>query len=414
VLLFFIAGLGLAFTPCVFPMIPILSGIIAGAGENLTTRRALVLSLTYVLASALIFTIAGVVAGLAGKNLQAAFQQPWILWSFAGVFVLLALSMFGFYELQLPASFQSRIADLSNRQQGGSLTGVAIMGALSALIVGPCVAPPLAAAVVYIGQQRDPLLGGAALFSLGLGMGAPLVVAGTGFGQVLPRAGAWMDAVKQVFGVVFLLLALWMLERILAPVWIMLMLGAVLVGSGVYLGALERLPEAATGWRKLAKTIGVLVLALGLAECVGALAGGDDYLAPLKGIAARGEARTEATPFKPIKGVADLDRELAQAKNAGKPVMLDFYADWCVSCKEMERNTFPDTSVQSAFAAFVLLKADVTANDELDQALMQRFRIVGPPATLFFGRDGTPRSELRLDGFEPAAQFAARLARAAG
>ena len=415
VLLFFLAGLGLAFTPCVFPMIPILTGIIAGAGENLSTRRAFVLSFVYVLASALVFTAAGVIAGLAGKNLQAAFQDPWILSAFAGVFVLLALSMFGFYELQLPSTLQTRLTEISNRQQGGSLTGVAIMGALSALIVGPCVAPPLAAAVVYIGQQQDPWLGGTALLALGLGMGAPLIAAGTGLGRFLPRAGAWMDAVKHVFGVVFLLLALWMLERFLEPRWILLLLGGLLVSCGVYLDALERLPHPATGWQRLRKSLGVLLLVLGLAEFVGGLAGGRDYLAPLSGIVGRGaaEAAHAGPRFARIKSGDDLDAALASAKQAGKPVLLDFYADWCVSCKEMERDTFTDERVRRAFAAFVLLQADVTANDDTDVALMRRLKIVGPPATLFYDRTGAAHPELRLDGFEAADRFTARLERAA-
>jgi len=413
--LFFVAGLGLAFTPCVFPMIPILSGIIAGAGEDLTRRRALVLSLVYVLASTVIFTLAGVIAGLAGQNLQILFQQTWILVAFAGVFVALAFSMFGFYELQLPASFQSRIADMSNRQQSGSLVGVAIMGALSALIVGPCVAPPLAAAVVYIGQQQDPVLGGLALFAMGLGMGAPLVAFGAGAGELLPRAGEWMDRVKHVFGVVFLLLALWMLERVMEPRHVLLVLGAILVGSGVYLGALERLPDYSKGWHKLQKSVGVLLFVLGLAQFVGGLAGANDYLAPLRGLMGGGGAATAGShaPFRPIKSSADLDRELAAATAAGRPLLLDFYADWCVSCKEMERDTFTDARVQRALAGFVAVQADVTANDDLDQALMKRFNIIGPPGTLFFGSDGKPREELRLVGFEAAEPFAERLARAA-
>ncbi|HET9483787.1 MAG TPA: protein-disulfide reductase DsbD, partial [Xanthomonadales bacterium] len=234
-LLFFGMGVLLAFTPCVLPMVPILSGIIAGAGENVGARRAFVLSVVYVLASAVVFTIAGVIAGLAGQNLQAAFQNPWVLSAFALLFVALSFSMFGYYELQLPPSWQAKLASYSNRQQGGSLAGVAIMGALSALIVGPCVAPPLAAAVIVIAQQRDALLGGAALFALSLGMGAPLVAFGTSAGKLLPRAGAWMDGVKRVFGVLFLLLAVWMLERFLDVRFIMLMLAAIAIGSAVFL-----------------------------------------------------------------------------------------------------------------------------------------------------------------------------------
>ncbi len=297
-LAFFAAGLGLAFTPCVFPMIPILSGIIAGAGENISTKRAFVLSLVYVLANAVIFTIAGVIAGLAGKNLQAAFQTPWVLWCFAGLFVLLALSMFGFYELQLPSSWQSKLANVSNTQSGGSLAGVAIMGALSALIVGPCVTPPLAVAVLYIAQTHSPLLGGFALFALALGMGAPLVVFGMSAGKLLPRAGAWMDAVKAVFGVSFLALAIWMLSRILDGVWIMLMAGALAVACAVYLGALERLPDDVSGWRRLWKALGVVVLIGGAAELIGAAAGSNDVLQPLHGVGVGSGASTPAASSK--------------------------------------------------------------------------------------------------------------------
>ncbi|UXI68796.1 protein-disulfide reductase DsbD [Tahibacter amnicola] len=403
---FFGFGLLLAFTPCVFPMLPILSGIIAGAGENVSTKRALVLSLVYVLASTAIFTIAGVVAGLVGANLQAVFQKPWILWSFAGLFVALSLSMFGFYELQLPSSWQSRIATVSNRQQGGSLIGVAIMGVLSALIVGPCVAPPLAAAVLYISQTRDPFFGGLALFVLSLGMGAPLVVAGTAAGRFLPRAGAWMDAVKSVFGVSFLALAIWMLSRILDPTWIMLMSGALAIACAVFLGALERLPEHASGWRTLWKSLGVLLLIFGAAQLVGVAAGSRDLLQPLKGLGGGGAPVEEkGLPFRTIKSVDDLDRELA----AGKTVMLDFYADWCVACKEMEHLTFTEPSVHQALSGITLLKADVTANDDVDQALMKRFGLVGPPATLFFDASGQEVRPRRLIGFEAADKFVARV-----
>ncbi|HEY8010494.1 MAG TPA: protein-disulfide reductase DsbD [Rudaea sp.] len=413
---FFLAGVGLAFTPCVFPMIPILSGIIAGAGENLSTRRAIVLSLVYVLASAVIFTLAGVVAGLAGKNLQAAFQTPWVLWCFAGLFVLLALSMFGFYELQLPSSWQNKLAGVSNKQASGSLTGVAVMGALSALIVGPCVTPPLAVAVLYIAQKHDALLGGFALFTLALGMGAPLVVFGASAGRFLPRAGAWMDAVKAVFGVTFLGLAIWMLSRILDSVWIMLMVGALAVASAVYLGALERLPDGSSGWRKLAKALGVLLLILGAAELIGTVAGSNDVLQPLRGFGAgvgtTAGAQAPALPFRRVKSIADVEREVAAAKAANKPAMFDFYADWCVSCKEMEKYTFSKTEVHHALADFVLLQADVTANDDVDQALMQHYNIVAPPDTLFFGTDGSERRALRLTGQEDADKFLRRIATA--
>ena len=409
---FFGFGLLLAFTPCVFPMIPILSGIIAGAG-NISTRRAFVLSLVYVLATAVVFTIAGVVAGLAGQNLQALFQQPWILTAFALIFVALSFSMFGFYELQLPTSLQTRLANMSNKQQSGSLVGVAIMGVLSALIVGPCVAPPLAASVLYIAQTRDPIFGGLALFALSMGMGAPLLLFGTAAGNLLPRAGAWMEAVKRVFGVLFLALAIWMLERFLDPFWILLMTGALLIGCAVYLGAMERIADGASGWKRLWKSLGVILLLAGALQLIGAAGGGRDPFAPLKGVFGGGSAATHAElTFTIVKSSADLDRELAAAKSAGKPVMFDFYADWCVSCKEMEKYTFTDPAVIGVLSNFVLLKADVTANDDVDQQLMRRFNIIGPPGTLFWAPDGQPRDGLRLIGFEQAQAFAERAGKA--
>ena len=411
--LFFGFGLLLALTPCVFPMIPILSGIIAGHGPGLSTRRAFWMSLTYVLAMSLTYAIAGLLAGLGGANLQAAFQDPWILTFFALVFVALALSMFGFYDLQLPSSLQSRIAAFSQRQEGGHLIGVAIMGALSALIVGPCVAPPLAGALIFISQTGDALLGFAALFALGLGMGAPLLVIGTSAGKLLPRAGIWMEAVKAVFGVALLAVAILLLERILPPAIAMLLWGTLLICSGIYMGALHHLPAEASGWRKLWKGLGLVILVYGALMLVGAAAGGKDTLQPLRGLSlGLGSSAGEPSQvhFKNIKGTAGLDRELAAARASGRPVLLDFYADWCVSCKEMERYTFSDPQAARKMARFVLLQADVTANDAEDQALMQgRFGIPGPPAILFFDAQGQERRDRRLVGFLPAADFAAHL-----
>jgi thioredoxin:protein disulfide reductase len=416
VALFFGFGLLLAFTPCVFPMIPILSGIIAGAGPGITTRRAFTLSLVYVLAMALTYTVAGVLAGLFGANLQAAFQNPWILSAFALIFVLLALSMFGFYDLQLPSSLQSKLAEVSNKQARGTLIGVAIMGLLSALIVGPCVAPPLFGALIYISQTGDAVLGGVALFALSLGMGAPLIAIGTSAGKLLPRAGAWMDAVKAVFGVALLAVALTMLERILPAAVAMLLWGLLLICSAVYLGALNQIPAGASGWTRLWKGLGVGLLIYGALMLAGAAAGGKDTVQPLRGLLVGGGAGS-ALPhaqFKRIKTTADLDRELAAAATAGQPVMLDFYADWCVSCKEMERYTFSDPAVIQELGRFVLLQADVTANDAADQALMQgRFKLPGPPAILFFDTTGAETPSLRLVGFKPAEAFAAHLRRIA-
>ncbi|MGB8144078.1 MAG: protein-disulfide reductase DsbD, partial [Chromatiaceae bacterium] len=412
--LFFGFGLLLALTPCVFPMIPILSGIIAGHGPGLSTRKAFWMSLTYVLAMSLTYAIAGLLAGLGGANLQAAFQDPWILSLFALVFVALALSMFGFYDLQLPSSLQTRIAAFSQRQQGGHLIGVAIMGVLSALIVGPCVAPPLAGALIFISQSGDALLGFAALFAMGLGMGAPLLAIGTSAGKLLPRAGAWMEAVKAVFGVALLGVAILLLERLLAPSVAMLLWGALLICSATYMGALHHLPPEASGWRKLWKGLGLVTLVYGGLMLVGAAAGGKDTLQPLRGLSfGLGAGTANAAPhasFKAIKGLADLERELAAAQASGRPLLLDFYADWCVSCKEMERYTFSDPAVAAEMARFVLLQADVTANDEEDQALMQgRFGIPGPPAILFFDPQGQERRDRRLVGFMPAAEFSRHL-----
>jgi thiol:disulfide interchange protein DsbD len=410
---FFGFGLLLAFTPCVFPMIPILSGIIAGQGAGITTRKAFVLSVVYVLAMALTYTVAGVLAGLFGANLQAAFQDPWILSLFALVFVALALSMFGFYELQLPSSLQSKLTEISNKQEGGTLAGVAIMGFLSALIVGPCVAPPLFGALIYISQTGDAMLGGVALFALSLGMGAPLIAIGTSAGKLLPRAGAWMDTVKAVFGVLLLAVAILLLERIIPAAAAMLLWGLLLICSAVYMGALTQLQSGSSGWSKLWKGLGVFLLVYGTLMVVGAAAGGKDTVQPLRGLAMGGAgAAQEHAAFKRVKTVADLDREVAAAAAAGKPVMLDFYADWCVACKELERYTFSDPEVIAEMQRFVLLQADVTANDAQDQALMQgRFGIPGPPAILFFDTEGQEQRGYRVVGFKPADEFADHLRR---
>ncbi len=406
---FFGFGLLLALTPCVFPMIPILSGIIAGQGHDITPGRGFLLALVYVLAMAVTYSLAGVLAGLFGGNLQAWFQSPWILGAFAGLFVLLALSMFGFFELQMPSAVQSRLTEVSGRQRGGTLAGVAVMGLLSALIVGPCVAPPLAGALIYIGHTGDAALGGLALFVLALGMGTPLLALGASAGRLLPKAGPWMDTVKAVFGVVLLAVAVSLLERILPPVLSMFLWALLAIVPAVYMGALEPLPPGASGWARLWKGLGFALLVYGVLMLVGVAAGGRDSLQPLRGLApvATGTAPGRVQ-FRPVADVAGLERELAAARAAGRPVMLDFYADWCVSCKELERDTFSDPQVRQALAAhrYILLQADVTANSAADEALLQgRFGLPGPPAIIFFGPDGEERRGLRVVGYLPPERF---------
>jgi len=406
---FFGFGLLLAFTPCVFPMIPILSSIIVGQGEKITAHRGFVLSVVYVLAMAVTYTVAGVFAGLFGENLQAAFQNPWILSGFAAVFVLLSLSMFGFYDLQMPAFIQSRLTEVSNRQKSGSLTGVAIMGFLSALIVGPCVAAPLAGALIYIGQTGDGLLGGLALFALSMGMGAPLIAIGTGAGKLLPAVGPWMDRIKAVFGVMLLAVAIWMLERILPASITLVLWAALLILCSVYLSALDGLPVEASGWTRLWKGVGVVSLVYGILLLIGAASGAHDPLQPLQNVMAKqGSAQNSQQahlPFIKIKSVTDLERELADAAGQSKAVMVDFYADWCVSCKEMEKYTFAKADVQRALSGMVLLQADVTANDEDDKALLKHFQLIGPPSILFYDSSGGKRPELSLVGYKPADEF---------
>ncbi len=406
-LVFFGAGLLLAFTPCVFPMIPILSGIIVGQGENTSTRQAFLLSLVYVLAMAATYTLVGILVGLSGENIQAWFQNPWIIGAFAAIFVALSFSMFGFYELQMPASIQSRLTVISNSQQGGTFVGAGIMGFLSALIVGPCVTAPLVGALIYIADTGDALLGGMALFSLSMGMGAPLLLIGASAGKLLPRAGAWMDAVKSVFGVLLLALAIWLLERVAPVALTMALWASLMIVSAVYMGVLEPLEKAASGWKTLWKGLGVILLVYGVILLVGLGSGSRDMLHPLKSSTAVSTQQGAAThlAFQPVKGLNGLQRALQQARAAGKPVMLDFYADWCVSCKEMETLTFSDPQVEQALRGFVLLQADVTANDERDTELYKHFGIIGPPSIMFFDTQGNERRELRVVGYMKAGDF---------
>jgi len=412
---FFGAGLLLAFTPCVLPMVPILSGIIVGAGRErpVSRGRAFSLSLAYVMGMAFTYTVAGAAFAAAGQQAQAFFQKPWIIVVFAGLFVLLALAMFGVFNLQVPAALQARLADASNRQKQGTLLGTAVMGALSSLIVTACVAPPLVAALAVIGQSGDVVRGAAALFALSFGMGVPLLVVGASAGQLLPKVGPWMDAVKAVFGVMLLAVAVWMLDRILPGPVTLALWAALAFVSGFCLWTMgSREPRPATVLRR---GFGALAVVYGVLLLVGALSGRSDPLQPLAGL---GGGTTgvvhQGVEFTRIKTVADLDRELAAASAAGLPVMFDFYADWCVSCKEMERFTFTDPGVQAEFERARLLQADVTANDAEDQALMQRFGILGPPTILFFDRSGRERPEYRVVGFKNAGEFRQHLVQAFG
>lgn len=402
---FFGAGLLLAFTPCVLPMVPILSGIIAGQGAGVTTRRAFLLSLSYVLGMAFTYTLAGIAAAAAGAQVQAVFQQPWIVTLFALLFIVLALSMFGLFTIQMPAAIQTRLADASNRRQAGTFGGVAAMGALSALIVTTCVAPALVATLAVIGQSGDITRGGLALFSMSLGMGAPLLVVGASAGKLLPRAGAWMDTVKRAFGVLFLLVAAWMLGRIL-PGPISLLPWAATAFAAVWVSR-AAVVQSRRKW--IPRAIGVVASLYGLALLAGAALGGSDPLAPIPQLASRHAAEL---PFKTIKSIADLETEIAAASAVNRPVMLDFYADWCVSCKEMEKYTFPESAVRSALSKAVLLRADVTANDAEDQALLKHFGIFGPPTIAFYGADGAERRNFRVVGFMKAEEFAPLAARA--
>ncbi len=414
---FFGFGLLLALTPCVFPMIPILSGIIAGQKE-LTKTSGFLLSLAYVLGMAITYALAGVAAALSGTLLSNALQNPWALGIGAGVFVVLALSMFGFFEIQLPSALQSKFSDASNKMKGGNFAGVFVMGALSAVIVGPCVAPPLAAALAFIAQTGNTTLGGVALFVLALGMGVPLLLVGVSAGALLPRAGGWMNAVKYFFGVLMLAIAVYLISPII-PAWINMLLWALLlIASAVYLHALDPLPAHANGWAKLWKGFGVALLIGGLALIVGMLAGSRDLLQPLdvfKGGAGGSAmaAEQKGLAFEKVRNVAELDARLAAARADGRPVMLDFYADWCVSCKEMERFTFSDPKVQARLADVVLLKADVTANSDADKALLKRFGLFGPPGLIFWNSAGA-QSDFKVIGFEKTDKFLASVDAALG
>ncbi|WP_420994472.1 protein-disulfide reductase DsbD [Cupriavidus sp. 30B13] len=413
--LFFGLGLLLTFTPCVLPMVPILSSIVVG--EHVTRGRALLVSLSYVLGMAVVYTGVGVAAGLLGEGLSAALQAPWVLALFAALMVALSLSMFGLYELQLPQHWQTRLTESSNRRPGGQLAGAAVMGAISALIVGPCVTAPLAGALAYIARTGDAVSGGGALFAMALGMGVPLVLVGVGAGNLLPRAGRWMEMTKRFFGFLLLGVALWMVSPVL-PAWA-LMTGwaALLLVAAVFLSAFDALGPDAHGLARVGKGLGLLAALAGAILLLGLASGGRDPLQPLAHLAALRSAPEAAAGkvaeprFERVRSLAELDARVARAAAAGQPVLLDFYADWCVSCKEMERFTFSDERVRARLSGVVMLQADVTRNNADDRALLKRFGLFGPPGIILYGADGRERP-VRVIGYQPAARFLDSLARA--
>ena len=403
---FFGFGLLLSFTPCVLPMVPILSGVIVGGGARITKMRGFMLASIYVLGMAVTYAIAGVAAGLSGAMLAAALQNPWVIGGFAAVFVALALAMFGLYELQLPVGLQSKIAEASGRVKGGHAAGVFVIGVFSALIVGPCVAAPLAGALLYISQSRDIVLGGSALFAMALGMGVPLLVVGASAGALLPKAGPWMETVKRFFGVLFLGVAIYLVSPFVPVAVQLLAWGALLVVTAMYLHAIDPLPAHAHGFEKFSKGIGIIALVAGIAFLIGALSGGRDVLQPLSGLRL-GASEISAPGFERVGSVPELDARIQAA--GGRPVMLDFYADWCVSCKEMERYTFTDAGVQARMGQMLLLQADVTVSTPEHLALLKRFQLFGPPGIIFFDRSGREIEGLRVIGYQPAKEFAAVL-----
>ncbi|SFV62775.1 Cytochrome c-type biogenesis protein DsbD, protein-disulfide reductase [hydrothermal vent metagenome] len=401
---FFLFGLMLSLTPCVFPMIPIISGLIISQGKGLTTKRAFGLSVIYVLAMALAYTIAGVLAGLFGSNLQAALQTPWVVYAFAGVFVALAFSMFGFYELKLPDALVSKVSKNSNRS---GVVGVAIMGFLSALIVGPCVAAPLAGALVYIGQTGDALLGGSALFAMSLGMGAPLILVGVSAGKFMPKPGAWMTMVNEIFGVIMLGVAVWMLEKILplsAIVFLYAMLG---IGFAIYLGALN------SAGHIFRRSVAMVLFIYALSLFISVLAGVPSMTKPLgflaaqQGAASNAQSTTQELHFTKVTSLDELNALLE--KNRGKKILLDFAADWCTSCKELDAVTFADAKVKEKLREFVLIRADVTANNADTKALSKAYGVFGPPAIIFFDTNGKVLTSKSIIGFVEPAEFLAHL-----
>ncbi len=405
---FFGFGLLLALTPCVLPMIPILSGIIVGdkkVHHHATSRlHSFNLSLAYVFGMSLSYSLAGVAAGLSGQLLSSALQSPWILGITAIIFVLLAFSMFGFYELRLPSSIENRMVNVANGIKGGQFIGVFSMGALSALIVSPCVAAPLAGALIYISQTHDVLLGGIALFALSIGMGVPLLLIGASAGHVLPKAGIWMTTVRNFFGVLMLGVAIYMISPVIPLSLEMLLWAALLIIPAIYLHALDPLPANSNATSRLLKGVGIILLALGLTLIVGAASGAKSPWQPLSGLVGiTKNPSISSLNFKRIHSISELEAQLNNAR--GKIVMLDFYADWCVACKELENFTFSDPSVKKALENTVLLQADVTANSPEEVALLNKFKLFGPPGIVFYNKSGHEVAPLKVIGYQAPEDF---------
>lgn len=393
--LFFGFGLLLALTPCIFPMIPILSGIIVGASKHgkMTAFRGFTLSIVYVLSMSMAYTIAGVIAGIFGANLQAYLQNPYVLSTFAFVFVLLAFSMFGYYKLELPHSITHRINKISHNKEKDGVVGIAIMGFLSALIVGPCVAPPLAGALVYIGQTGDAVLGGAALFAMSLGMGLPLLLIGIGAGKFMPRPGGWMDSVSKIFGIVMLAIALWLLERVVPSTVTVYVWSILLIATGIYLSKYHHI---------ITRTISLLIIVLGVIIFVGAISGSTNPLNPLeKFTSSKVVSQSSEIKFKRVLSLKELNEEIAKST---KPVLVDFTAKWCIACKEFENITFKDQRVIDKMQSFNLIKVDVTDNSDEEKEIMDNFNLFGPPAILFF-KDKNELKELRIVGYKNPEEF---------
>ncbi|HSH86046.1 MAG TPA: protein-disulfide reductase DsbD [Methylophilus sp.] len=400
---FFGAGLLLAFTPCVFPMIPILSGIIVGKNAQSSRAKAFTLSLAYTLGMCLTYTLAGVAAGLSGQLLSNALQTPWALTAGALIFVALSFSMFGFYELKLPSAVENAFFNWSHRFKGGHLLSDFLMGAISALIISPCVAAPLAGALLYISQTHDVVLGAVALFSLSLGMGVPLLLIGASAGSILPKAGEWMNTIRRLFGVLMLAVAIWVISPILPTSVQLLLWAALCIIPAIYLRAIDPLPTTATTAQRLSKGMAVFLLLYGVALLIGAWSGASSPLRPLQTLASGPQAGSrQAVHFQRVHSVKELEEAVHAAQ--GKRVMLDFYADWCVSCKEYEQFVFTDDQVQAELNQIVLLQADVTANNAQDAALLKKFELFGPPGIVFFNSNGQPLQPV-IKGYHDADRF---------